>query len=78
MLFDKLKLSNRNEDCLDKCPNYGGGSSFDLLTYADGNAKQMDVLNRWKSFKDNKYIIKCFKDPEILELKKEIESLSSY
>tara|TARA_A100001391_G_C5070790_1_gene278206 strand:+ start:661 stop:2421 length:1761 start_codon:yes stop_codon:yes gene_type:complete len=78
ILFDKLKLSNRNEDCLDKCLNYGGGSSFDLLTYADGNAKQMDVLNRWKSFKDNKYIIKCFKDPEILELKKEIESLSSY
>ena len=78
ILFDKLKLSNRNENCLDKCPNYGGGSSFDLLTYADGNAKQMNVLNRWKSFKDNKYIIKCFKDPEILELKKEIESLSSY
>lgn len=78
VLFDKLKLSNRNEDCLDKCPNYGGGSSFDFLTYADGNAQQMDVFNRWKEYKENESIIKCFKDPEILELKKKIESLSNY
>jgi hypothetical protein len=47
------------------------GSSFDGRKY-DGKAQQMDVLNRWKIFKDDKLYRKFFEDEEIWELSEKI------
>jgi hypothetical protein len=51
---------------LNKVPNYGGGSSFDLTKF-NGKAQHMDVLNRWVRFKDHS-LYKKYYSPEIRKL----------
>lgn len=77
-LFDLLILNNKTEKCLDKCPYYGGGSSFDKDKYKDGNASQMDVLNRWKYFEDEMWMQEILKRKDILKLKQQIIDISNY
>ena len=48
-------------------PSFGGGSSFDKLRL-DGQAEQMDVLNRYKMYEDDVSYQKLMQDDEIVEL----------
>ena len=50
---------------------FGGGSSFDLQEF-DGKAEKMDVLNRYKLYKDNEEYKKFMKDEEAVELNNRI------
>jgi hypothetical protein len=50
---------------------FGGGSSFDLKEF-DGKAEKMDVLNRYKLYKDNEEYKKFMKDEEAVELNNRI------
>ena len=49
----------------------GGGSSFDLQEF-EGKAEKMDVLNRYKLYKDNEDYKKFMKDEEAVELNNRI------
>ena len=50
---------------------FGRGSSFDLKEF-DGKAEKMDVLNRYKLYKDNEEYKKFMKDEEAVELNNRI------
>lgn len=50
---------------------FGGGSSFDLQEF-DGKAEKMNVLNRYKLYKDNEEYKKFMKDEEAVELNNRI------
>lgn len=49
----------------------GGGSSFDRRS-CDGNAEDMDVLNRWQHYITDAEFLRMTADPEIAELNKRI------
>lgn len=48
-------------------PSFGGGSSFDKLRL-DGQAEQMNVLNRYKMYEDDVSYQELMQDDEIVEL----------
>lgn len=54
-----------------KVTDHGGGSSFDGIDY-DGRAEKMDVLNRYKKFKDNAEYRRIFEDVELVDLSTKI------
>ena len=62
-LADKLDIPFSDEGLSD-VPTFGGGSSFDG-TRLSGQARAMDVTNRWKTFEENEAFRQCFKDPEL-------------
>jgi len=66
-LADRLGLSFTDAG-LNRIPKIGG-SSFDGNRY-DGKAQQMDVMNRWKSYVNNKSFWKEI-DGEMVELSKQ-------
>ena len=51
--------------------DFGGGSSFDLQEF-DGKAEKMDVLNRYKLYKDNGQYKEFMEDEEAVELNNRI------
>lgn len=58
---------------LDEVPHYGHGSSFDGKDL-HGSARQMDVLNRWKSFSDHPDFRDFMADPRISALTADFEA----
>lgn len=57
---------------LNRVSSYGGGSSFDKKRY-HGKAQEMDVLNRWKVFADDRVYLDFLKRrPKIIELAEKI------
>ncbi|MGB7058105.1 MAG: hypothetical protein WBD58_10410 [Geitlerinemataceae cyanobacterium] len=56
---------------IDEVSHYGGGSSFNQQNL-QGKARQMDVLNRWKSFADDPAYRQLFKNPELFEYSEKI------
>lgn len=68
----KLELeSNIDREEINKVSKFGNGSSFNGLDY-DNNAQQMDVLNRYESYTDNKKYIKFATQPELIQCYKDI------
>ncbi len=65
----KYNLRTHNKG-LSYVPDYGGGSSFDKLNYQN-KGNQMDVLNRWKKFKDDKRYLNLL-DSDVAVLNKKI------
>lgn len=55
---------------------YGGGSSFDGRNL-DGNASQLDILNRWQAFEDVSQFWQLFRDEELLHYAKSIFGTAS-
>jgi len=51
----------------DEVPHFGGGSSFDALNYQT-NASQMNVLERWKSFRGDPCFENYIGNSELLRL----------
>lgn len=66
----KLNLKP-SELYIQRVPNYGRGSSFDLRKM-NNKAQDMKVLERWKEYKDHKFIKKILKDKEAMELNERI------
>jgi len=56
---------------MDDVSDYGGGSSFDR-TKLQGQAKKMDVLNRWKHFSDDPSYRKLLDNEELREYSERI------
>lgn len=50
---------------------YGGGSSFDLMKY-NNSAQKMDVLNRWKLYKNDKNFLELYNNKSIRKLSRAI------
>lgn len=56
-----------SSDLLASVSSFGGGSSFDGLSY-NGRAHEMDVLNRWRKFKNHEEFMSIMNNLEIKEL----------
>jgi hypothetical protein len=56
---------------IDEVSHYGGGSSFNQQEL-QGQARQMDVLNRWKYFAEDPAYRQLFKNPELFEYSERI------
>ncbi|RQH23985.1 hypothetical protein D5R40_30325 [Okeania hirsuta] len=72
----RIKLSEKlgfkvTADPYQKISDRGQGSSFDSFEY-ENKASSMNVLERWKVFKDDSFYKSLFEDRELLELSKMI------
>jgi hypothetical protein len=56
---------------LDRVSNWGSGSSFDHAAL-DGKARDMDVLERWKTLIDDERYRRLINDPELCSLSERI------
>lgn len=68
-VINELGFEHKPGIGLSYVPFHGGGSSFERKR--DG--RKMDVLNRWRKYKDDQQYFKLF-DPEMLELSSKIFS----
>ncbi|NET62178.1 MAG: hypothetical protein F6K47_40545 [Symploca sp. SIO2E6] len=69
-LAGQLKL-DFSDAGIDDVSNYGGGSSFDRREL-QGQAKKMDVLNRWKYFSDDPSYRKLLDNEELRDYSERI------
>jgi hypothetical protein len=60
-----------NDSTINEVLPIGGGSSFDSLN-KNNSAEEMEVLERWKHYKDNEFFSEIFKDKELIELSEQI------
>lgn len=73
VLADRIDISRADEG-REMVARWGPnvwGDSFDNMTY-DGRATHMRVLDRWRTFKDDRVFCRLFEDEELLTLSREI------
>ncbi len=71
LLHDHFGVEKNLDRGIDNVENFAGGSTFDLLKY-NGSAQEMEVLNRWQAYRNDRFFQKLTSDRELQALSERI------